>query len=43
MPAIDPKVFDIDHINEALDYAFTKRLQGKVIVTFDAEKTSFDK
>lgn len=34
VPAVDPTVFHIDDINDALDFVFNGRPQGKVLISF---------
>ncbi|AVQ33992.1 NADP-dependent oxidoreductase [Staphylococcus muscae] len=37
VPAVDPRIFNIDEIETALDYTFNQRTNGKVLIQFDTE------
>lgn len=37
VPDVDPQTFTIDNIDQALDYTFNQRTNGKVLLQFDAE------
>lgn len=39
IPAVDSRIFTVDEVDEALDYTFNQRTNGKVLIQFDTEDT----